>query len=69
MGFESAIVLVNKENKRADAKKLFSVMGLAIKCADCISIEVEGADEEKVAWELRDFAREVLACRVPEGNA
>ena len=41
--FESAIKL-NKEGKSADCKRVFGIMGLAVKQGQTVTITVEGSD-------------------------
>lgn len=55
--FKSKITL-EKEGKEADAKKLFSVMSLAAKCDDRITVKIEGEDEELAAEKIRSFFSE-----------
>lgn len=57
--FESEISLEAKE-KTADAKKIFSVMGLGVKNGDNIKVILEGKDEEKASLELQKFFEENL---------
>ncbi|MBR5614080.1 MAG: HPr family phosphocarrier protein [Clostridia bacterium] len=58
-GFGSEIKL-HKGEKSADAKKIFSVMGLGAKKDDEIRVTVEGDDEDRVAEELKRFFEENL---------
>lgn len=53
-GFSSHVT-VSKGEKSADAKKLFALMGLGVKCGDCITVAVSGTDEEKAAAEIKSF--------------
>ena len=48
-------ITVAKNEKKADAKRLFSVINLQINQGDEIVITVEGNDEEKVAEEIKDY--------------
>lgn len=43
--FESKITLT-KDGKSGDCKKIFGIMGLAVKCGQEVVITVDGADEE-----------------------
>lgn len=52
--FQSKIT-VKKDGKSADARRLFSLMGLAAKQGDAITFEIEGADEAAAAEALRTF--------------
>lgn len=54
MKFQSAIV-VKKDDKEADAKRIFSVMGLGVKCADQVIISAEGIDEAEAIAVLEAF--------------
>lgn len=38
-------ITVKKGEKTADAKKIFSLMGLSVKHGDTISVEISGEDE------------------------
>jgi len=50
-------VKISKGEKSADAKRLFGVMGLGIKCGDEITVTVSGADEDMAAKELDAFLK------------
>lgn len=51
---------ITKVGKSADAKKLFSIMGLGIKKGDEIIITIEGDDESTATQELEKFISENL---------
>lgn len=55
--YASAITL-HKGAQTADLKRLFAVMGLAVKQGTPITVEVNGADEEQAASELQAFLNE-----------
>lgn len=57
--YESSIK-ISKGEKTVDAKKIFGVMGLAVKNGDIITIDIEGADEETAAQNLEAFVKETL---------
>ncbi len=57
--YSSAVTLI-KDGKEADAKKLFGVMGLAVKCDDKVTINIEGEDEETALMGLQHFFKENL---------
>lgn len=57
--YESNII-ISKGEKSVDAKKIFSVMGLIVKCSDEVKITLEGADEESAAVALKQFMQEHL---------
>ena len=48
-------IKIKKGEKEADAKRIFSVMGLACKCADEITIITEGTDEAEAIQALEEF--------------
>ncbi len=41
--------------KTADAKKLFSVMGLGAKCGSEVTVTAEGTDESEAIDEMKSF--------------
>lgn len=53
-GFKSSITIA-KEGKTADAKRLFGVMGLAVKQHDTLTFTVEGEDEAVAATDIKNF--------------
>lgn len=53
-------VSVVKEGKKADAKKVFGLMGLGVKQGMEITVQVEGEDEETAAAALETFLKENL---------
>lgn len=52
--FQSAIK-IKKGDKEADAKRIFGVMGLAVKCADEITVSADGVDEAEAITALEAF--------------
>lgn len=59
--FSSDIKITNvKTEKETDAKKLFGVMGLAVKCGDTVRITIEGIDEEEAQKSLEEFFKNNL---------
>ncbi len=48
-------ITIETDKKSADAKKLFSVMGLAAKTGDIVKIIISGKDEIDAEKGLRDF--------------
>lgn len=52
--FSSKITL-KKDGKSADARRLFSIMGLAVKQGDTLTIEIEGDDEAVATEALQAF--------------
>ncbi|MGN1167673.1 MAG: HPr family phosphocarrier protein [Lachnospiraceae bacterium] len=57
--YESS-VMIKKGEKKADAKKLMVLMGLGVKCGEEVTVEVEGADEEKACEAMETFFKENL---------
>ena len=57
-GFESTATLTKGE-KAADLKKIFAVMGLAIKGGDVITVTCDGADEDAAAAALETMFAEI----------
>ena len=54
MKFQAAIQ-IRKEEKEADAKRIFGVMGLGVKHADEITVSANGADEAEAIAALEAF--------------
>ena len=52
--FQSAIK-IKKGDKEADAKRIFGVMGLAVKNAEEITVSADGADEAEAIATLEAF--------------
>lgn len=53
-------VKITKGEKSVDAKKIFGVMGLAVKCGEVIRVTVEGPQEVTEAARLEDFIKNNL---------
>ncbi|HIX59536.1 MAG TPA: HPr family phosphocarrier protein [Candidatus Blautia gallistercoris] len=58
-GFSSK-VMIQKDGKSVDVKKLMALMGLGVKCGDTVEITVEGEDEAAAAEALEAFFKENL---------
>lgn len=52
--FDSAIT-IKKNDKEADAKRIFAVMGLAAKKDETIHVTAEGSDEEDAITAMENF--------------
>lgn len=52
--FESVITIESGE-KKADAKKIFAVMSMNVKCGDKLSVLIEGIDEQQAEKVLFEF--------------
>lgn len=55
--FTSAVSIF-KDGKKADAKKLFGLMGLGVKQGMEITVQAEGEDEEAAAAAMEAFLKE-----------
>ena len=53
-------ITISKGEKSVDAKRIFGVMGMVIKCGDEVKITLDGEDEEVAAVELERFMKEKL---------
>lgn len=53
-------VKITKGGKSVDAKRIFGVMGLAVKCGEEITVTVEGAQEDTEAARIEEFMKENL---------
>lgn len=53
-------IIIDKDEKKADAKRIFAVMGLAAKKGQEIRITVEGEDETAAINALEAFLKENL---------
>lgn len=54
-GTYSSEITITKGDKSANCKRLFALMGLAVKQGDNITVKVEGGDEEEAAVEIQNF--------------
>ncbi len=51
-------VSIEKDGKLADARKMFAVLGLGVKCGETVTFTVEGADEEQAAAAIAELLQE-----------
>ena len=58
--YESTIKISKGESRTADAKKIFSVMSLAVKQGETAVVTVECADEENAAEGMKNFFEQNL---------
>lgn len=54
--FQSSIT-ITKDGKSADVKRLFALMGLAIKQGQEVTLTIEGADEDTAAAAMEEFMK------------
>ena len=53
-------ITIEKDGKKADAKRIFAVMGLGVKSGETITVNIEGEDEDKAASSLQEFLQNNL---------
>ena len=53
-------ITVAKDGKEADAKKLFAIMGLAVKCGNEIILKADGEQENEAMVAMEKFLKENL---------
>lgn len=53
-------VTIAKGEKQADAKRIFGVMGLGVKCGEEITVRTEGDREQEAITRLEAFLNENL---------
>lgn len=58
-GFSSNITLF-KDDKSADLKRLFAIMGMAVKKGDTVRVTIDGEDESEATVEIEGFFRNNL---------
>ena len=51
-------VTVECKGKSADAKKIFSLLSLAVKCGDRVKIHIDGVDEDEVYEKVSKYLTE-----------
>ena len=51
-------ISISCNGKNADAKRIFGLLGLAIKKGDKITVEAEGNDEEAAAKDFEEYLKE-----------
>jgi phosphocarrier protein len=55
--YQSSVTL-KMGSKSGDAKRIFGIMGMAVKQNDEVTVEVDGADEDEAAAALKKFFEE-----------
>ena len=53
-------ITIEKDGKKADAKRIFAVMGLGVKSGETITVNIDGEDEDKAASSLQEFLQNNL---------
>lgn len=56
----SSVIHISCNEKKGDAKSIFSVMGLGAAKGDTITVSIEGTDEKEAAEEIEKFLKENL---------
>ena len=51
----SSSVTIEKDGRTADAKRLFSLMGMDVKAGETVSLKIEGPDEDEAASAIESF--------------
>lgn len=54
--FESAVT-IEKNGKSVDAKRIFGVMGLAVKKGESITVRADGTDEDRAIKAVEDIIK------------
>lgn len=54
-GFTKTKIFIEREEKRADAERLFMLMALGVRCGDSVSFIIEGAYEDAALTALSEF--------------
>lgn len=52
--FKSSII-IKKDEKETDIRKLMSVMAMGIKCGETVSVLIDGVDEDNAYVEIKKF--------------
>ena len=57
--YQSAVTLEAK-GKKADAKRIFAVMSLGVKCGDTVVVSCEGADADAACAGMKSVIESIL---------
>lgn len=52
--YKSNIILIKNE-KHVTMKRLFSIMGLGVRCGDIITVQADGKDEDEAIKEIQEI--------------
>ncbi len=58
--YKDTKITIKKGEKSADIKRLMAVMSLGVKCGETITVEIDGADEDKIETHLKEFLEKNL---------
>lgn len=50
-------VTIKNGEKKANAKGIFAIMGLSVKCGDRVTVTCAGADEAEASQKIEDFMK------------
>ena len=53
-------ITISKNDKTADLKKIFGIMGLGVKQGDKVGIKISGEDELEASEAIKEFLQENL---------
>lgn len=53
-----ALITIKFNDKQADARRLYQVLGLGIKTGDIMTVEIEGENEQEVQKNVLDLFKE-----------
>ncbi len=53
-------IKLTKDGKSGDCKKIFGIMGLAVKCGNEVTMTFEGEDEDAACEAIEAFMKETL---------
>lgn len=56
----SSLCSLSKGNDTVNLGKVFALMALGVKCGDCITVSIDGEDEESVFHQLQKIFEETL---------
>lgn len=56
----SSEIIIEKDGKKGDLKRIFAVMSLGVKCGEVVTITASGEDEDKAVSTLEKFMKENL---------
>lgn len=56
----SSVLTIEKDDKKADAKRIFGIMGLGVKQGQEVRITAEGPDEDQAIEEIEKFFKDNL---------
>lgn len=59
-GKHKSSVTLKKDDKTADSKRIFAVMGLGVKQGETLTVTVEGEDEDTAVKEIEEFFKNTL---------